>query len=146
MGQGNSTDEVKCALLLSLIGEDALRMYNTFKFTSDEGHNNNNKYADVVTALRNYCTPKKRLRTGGSNFDQFLTMKMLVRYCEYGEQKESIVLGRIAQHCRVVELNSMQAKQISAASSSNTEQQGLYVGAVQARSSKQRLDNRGLSN
>ncbi|KAJ8890486.1 hypothetical protein PR048_009995 [Dryococelus australis] len=168
MGQADSTDTVKCALLLSLIGEDTLRMYNTFKFSDDEVHN-----ANVVAALRNYYTPKKntaykrfkfsqRKWEEEEMFDQFLTsLRMLVRHCEYGEQEESIVrhhiiqgcedhmlqevllrledtlLGKIAQHCRAVELSTMQAKQINAASSSNTEQQGLYVDTVQARSSKQ---------
>ncbi|KAJ8893797.1 hypothetical protein PR048_006398 [Dryococelus australis] len=143
-GQANSTDEVKYALLLSLIGEDTLCMYNTFKFSGNEGHNSN-KYADVVAALRNYCTPKKNTYKM-FKFLQFLpSLKMLIRHCKHGEQEESIVydriiqgcedcalqevllrledtsLGKIAQHCRVVELSTMQAKQISAASSFNTD-------------------------
>ncbi|KAJ8866681.1 hypothetical protein PR048_032542 [Dryococelus australis] len=105
-GQANSTDEVKCALLLSLRGEDALCTYNSLKFSNDEGHNSN-KFANLVAAFRNY--PIKTLPTRRSNFhrengkkgesfDQFLTsLKMLVRYCEYGEQEEIIVRDRIIQ-------------------------------------------------
>ncbi|KAJ8886886.1 hypothetical protein PR048_013098 [Dryococelus australis] len=57
----------KLTQLTKLIGENALRTYNTFKFSGDEGHNSS-KYADVVAALGNYCTPKKNIPTRCSTF------------------------------------------------------------------------------
>lgn len=107
-GQTSAKDEVKCALLLSLIGEDALRTFNTFKFS---GESTSQSYATVVEALKNYCSPKKnttyerfkfaqRKWEEGEKFDNFLTaLKTLVRHCDYGDQEESIIRDHIIQGC-----------------------------------------------
>ncbi|KAJ8886536.1 hypothetical protein PR048_012747 [Dryococelus australis] len=131
---------VECAPILSRIGEDALRTYNTFIFSSNEGHNSN-KYANRGRSFKELLLSQEKhyLR------DFLAYLKMLVRYCACGKQEESIMhdyiiqgcedsvlqevllklentsLGNIVQHCSAVELTTMQAKQITVLLSFTTE-------------------------
>lgn len=108
--QTTASEAVQVALLLSFVGEEALRTYNTFKFSGEEG-NDRNKFKDVVKEFQRYCSPRKnttyerfkfsqRVWEDGEKFEQFLTsLKILVRNCEFENQEDSMIRDRIIQGC-----------------------------------------------
>ncbi|KAJ8019064.1 hypothetical protein HOLleu_42587 [Holothuria leucospilota] len=60
--------KIKTSLLLHVIGEEALDIYNTFTFTNDaEGNPTNMNLEIVMDKFQNYCTPKKNITTRGIN-------------------------------------------------------------------------------
>jgi len=53
----NKTDEVKVAILLNIVGEDGVELYNTFNLQETEGNN----LAKVLQGFEEYCIPKKNV-------------------------------------------------------------------------------------
>ena len=54
-------EKVQVAILLAAIGDDALRVFNTFTFT-DAAHKE--KLDEVRKSFREYCSPRKRSNHG----------------------------------------------------------------------------------
>lgn len=86
-----AVDARKIAILLNIIGEDALEIYNNFKLTEEQLK----KYTVVVEFFKNYCNPKKNLRYNrfifynrnqdeNEQFDHYLIeIQKLVKCCEF---------------------------------------------------------------
>lgn len=101
--KGKKSDEIKCALLLTLMGEAALDVYNTFTFAEDEV----NKLAILTNKFEIYCNPKKNVTYERHKFntrqqslqetvDQYVTeLKILAQTCEFSMLKDSLIKDRI---------------------------------------------------
>lgn len=48
-------DTIKIAILLNIIGDEGVNVYNTFKFMEEE---DKNKYDEVVKKFENHCSPQ----------------------------------------------------------------------------------------
>ncbi|XP_072376376.1 uncharacterized protein [Diabrotica undecimpunctata] len=113
-GKSGKSDEVKVAILLNLIGEEGIEIYNSLELTEVQ----QGKLADVLEAFESYVTPRKnvvyerylfykRIQEEGEPFDHFLTdLKNKVRNCEFGVEAFSMVRDRI-----VLGTNSKDAQQ-----------------------------------
>ena len=92
----------KVGLLLSMIGDEALDVYGTFKFTDDVGefsgtfeHHERLKLKDIVKQFEDYCNPRKMIllerfvfwhRSQGEaeTIDQYVTeLRKIFKNCEY---------------------------------------------------------------
>lgn len=94
---------MKVAILLNVIGEEAVELYNTFKLPEDE----RNKLDKVLQEFENYCSPKKnivyerykffnRLQGDGEKFEEFLTdIKKLAQTCEFEGLHDQMIRDRI---------------------------------------------------
>ncbi|XP_031329981.1 uncharacterized protein LOC116180463 [Photinus pyralis] len=94
-GLDTQPDKRKIAVLLNLIGDEALEVYNTIK-----GNTTNNELKDVLAKLEEYCNPKKnvlhsrfifnqRNQKEGEQFNSFYTdVKLLIGACEYSDADE----------------------------------------------------------
>lgn len=99
----NKSDEVKVAILLHAIGEEAQEKFETFELTTEQ----QGKYNDVIMAFEKYCVPKKnesvnrhqffqRTQKQNETFNEFLTdLKKLSLDCAFGDMKDSLVRDRI---------------------------------------------------
>jgi len=99
----NKASEVKVAILLHVLGEEAVEKFNTFTLTQEE----KKKYETVITAWENYCVPKTnesverhiffaRNQKEEESFDAFLTdLKKLSASCGFGTLKDSLIKDRI---------------------------------------------------
>lgn len=103
-GISTKPEEKKVAVFLNLIGDDALELYNTFKF---EGETKD--LATVKKKFDEYCSPKKNViferfmfnsivQKEGQLFDNFVTeLKKGIKTTEYAEQddmiRDRIVMG-----------------------------------------------------
>lgn len=90
-----AVDARKIAILLNIIGEDALEIYNNFKLTEDQLK----KYTVVVELFKNYCNPKKNLRYNRFIFynrqqEEYEQFDLLVKSCEFKTGSvDGIILG-----------------------------------------------------
>lgn len=96
-------EQVKIAMLLNAVGEEALQLYNTFVLTEQQSK----KYSEVLQAFEEYCTPRssvvfnrfkffKRSQEEGESFDHFQTdLKKLAKTCEFLDQENSLIRDRI---------------------------------------------------
>ena len=91
----------KVAILLTCIGEEGRRIFNTF----DEADKNN--YAVVVEKFDDFCEPKKHLiferylfftlHQGNLAVDKWLTaLKTQASKCEFGSLKGELILTQLA--------------------------------------------------
>ena len=58
-------DKTKIAILLNLLGNEGLKIFNTFKFETPE---NKEKYAEVVKKSEEYCSPRQNVVYERYNF------------------------------------------------------------------------------
>ena len=84
-------DEVKIAILLNFAGEDAIEVFNTFKFAEGDAK----KLDKVLEQFERYCNPRKNVvferhqfwqitQKDSETMDQFVTsLKNKVKSCEY---------------------------------------------------------------
>ena len=103
-GKIKEDEKVQCAVLLHLIGEDALEIYNNFSFASGESRE---KIATVKQKFYDYFNPRKNTlyerykfwetkQKEGETVDQFITdLKTRAKSCEFGEQTESMIRDRL---------------------------------------------------
>ena len=86
-----------------MIGEDALRVYDTFVFTIKE----NNQIVPLVQKFESYFSPKKNITYERYLFntsihdsrlftDFLIDLRNRTKTCEFGTQKESLIGGRVA--------------------------------------------------
>jgi len=100
-------EKVQLSMLLSAIGDEALRVYNTWTFVDDE----QNKLAAVLTRFEEYCQPKKNIlyerfqfwnstQEVGENIDSFVTrLRQKAKSCEFGLQEDSMLRDRVVLGC-----------------------------------------------
>ncbi|KAL4704668.1 hypothetical protein ACJJTC_016612 [Scirpophaga incertulas] len=97
-----ASESRKIAILLNLIGEEALTVYNTFEF-DEKSHN----LKHVLEKFQEYCNPKKnilhsrfkfysRKQNEAEQFEHFLTdVKMLANDCQFESCKENMIRDRL---------------------------------------------------
>ncbi|KAL4721580.1 hypothetical protein ACJJTC_009425 [Scirpophaga incertulas] len=90
-------DERKIAILLNVIGEDGVKIYNNFEFKNEK-----KSYEEVIKKFKQYCEPKtsvlhsrflfyNRKQDVNEPFDSFLTdIKKLAKDCKFQNNDESI--------------------------------------------------------
>ena len=103
-GKIKEDEKVQCAILLHVIGEEALEIYNTFKFATGEDPNKisvlKKKFEDYVNPRKNTVFERYRFweckQQEGETIDQFITeLKTRTRSCEFGDQHDSMIRDRI---------------------------------------------------
>lgn len=95
-------DEKRVATLLTVIGSDALEVFNTFEWNEEV---DKKKIKPVIDNFEKYFNPKKnvtferyqllnRKQAEGESFNNYLIeLKKLAASCEYGSIKDMIVSG-----------------------------------------------------
>ena len=98
-GYDQKPEKVQLSMLLSVIGDEALRLHNTWTFADDE----QNKLAPVLTRFEEYRQPKKNIvyerfqfwkstQEVGENIDSFVTrLRQKAKSCEFGLQEDSMI-------------------------------------------------------
>ncbi|KAK9730633.1 hypothetical protein QE152_g14380 [Popillia japonica] len=98
-GKANKPDEVKIAVLLNIIGDQGLSIYNTFEYGTEEDRT---KYETVLDKFEKHCNPLKNLvyehykffirdQHEGESVDEFTTeLKKLASTCEFKEKDVSL--------------------------------------------------------
>lgn len=98
------TEAAKAALLLSVAGDDALDVFNTFKFDADESKED---YGTVVHKFEIYCSQvsnevyerylfRSRKQADGEPFEKFLRdLKKQAAQCNFGELQDSMIRDQI---------------------------------------------------
>uniref|UniRef100_A0A6B0V865 Putative tick transposon n=1 Tax=Ixodes ricinus TaxID=34613 RepID=A0A6B0V865_IXORI len=94
----------KAALLLSIAGEEAIEIFNTFNFAEDES---NADYATVVKKFEEYCAAqhnevheryvfRNKVQAPGEPFEHFLReLKKQARLCNFDAQMDSMIRDQI---------------------------------------------------
>ena len=107
-------EKVKVALLLNLMGEEGLEVYNTLKLTEEQKRN----HKEILNELEKFMSPKKnivyerflfysRKQEENELFDHFLTdLKKLSKTCEFGDSDivDSMIRDRVVLGIRSREL------------------------------------------
>ena len=105
-GLDKKPDDVQVALLLTLGGDELLRIYNTIDFgpitTTDDGTTDPAKViSTVLSKLDNYFAPRKLIiasryrfrsckQNPGENLDSYMTrLKTLIKHCDYGTERDN---------------------------------------------------------
>ena len=109
-GLTSQGDPVQTSLFLHSIGPEALDVYNTFVFGTEESKD---KLEDVTKKFEEYFIPKRnvtyerhcffmRNQLQGETIDQYVTeLRTLEKTCEFGVISESLVKDRLV--CGVLE-------------------------------------------
>jgi hypothetical protein len=96
--------KIQSSMLLHLIGEDALEVFNTFEFAFDE---DKEKTSEILKNFDEYCNPKRnltverhifnsRMQQPGESFDQYVKdLRLKVKTCEYGTMADEMIKDRI---------------------------------------------------
>ncbi|KAK5642690.1 hypothetical protein RI129_008857 [Pyrocoelia pectoralis] len=102
-GASEKEDKVKVAMLLNIIGEEGLEIYNNFKL----GKEDKQKYDKVISEFETYMNPRKniiyerymfnkRTQAEGESIDVFVNdLRTLVKTCEYKDEADNLVRDRI---------------------------------------------------
>ena len=103
-GLSEKDDAIKSSTLLTIIGSEALEIYNTFTWATD---GDNVKVAEILNQFEQYCNPRKNVpferhlfnnRKQGSTetIDAYVTeLRILSSSCEFGELRDSLIRDRI---------------------------------------------------
>lgn len=95
--------EIRIAVLLNIIGQDAIDLFDTFDLTDEQKQS----YDEVLKSFDTFCKPKKnelyerymfnkREQKEGESFDSFLMdIKRLARTCGYNDKEEEMLRDRI---------------------------------------------------
>ena len=99
-GKIKEDEKVQCAILLHVIGEEALEINNTFKFATGEDPNKisvlKKKFEDYVNPRKNTVFERYRFweykQQEGETIDQFITeLKTRAKSCEFGDQHDLMI-------------------------------------------------------
>lgn len=102
-GHERHDDDVKIAILLSVVGPDGLEIFNILPLTAADKED----FDEVMEAFDTYCGQKKnviferfvfthRQQREGEKFDDFLRdITTLVQTCEYGNLRDSLLRDQI---------------------------------------------------
>ncbi|GBM98292.1 hypothetical protein AVEN_42737-1 [Araneus ventricosus] len=97
-------DKIKIAILLNLLGSEALEIFNTFKFEPPESQKN---YSEVLKKSEEYCSPRQNVvyerykffscvQQEGQAIECYVTqLKTLASTCEFEEQENGLIHDRI---------------------------------------------------
>ena len=100
VGLSEQDSKKRVATLLTIIGKEAVNIFNTFKWNSEEEKENITK---VIEKFDEYCIPRKNLtyeryvfntrkQNDTENIDDYVTsLKLLASNCEYGAIEESLI-------------------------------------------------------
>ena len=100
--------------LLSVAGEDAVEVYNTFVLDEAE----QNKIEPLIKKFEQYCTPKKnvtferhvfntRIQGSDEHIDSYVTeLRKLAKSCEFGILHDSLIKDRIVCGISSAEVNA----------------------------------------
>ena len=103
-GKIKKKEDVQCAILLHVVSEEALEIYNTFQFINEE---HRHKLDVLKSKFEEYVNPRKNTvferykfweykQQDGETIDQFITeLKTRAKSCEFGEQHDSMIRDRI---------------------------------------------------
>ena len=160
-GGDKKEENVQCSLLLSVAGEDALEVFNTFNFTWSE----KNKFAPLVQKFEEYCIPRKNVtyerhlfntRNQGptESIDSYVTaLKNLAKSCEFGELTDSLIRDRIVCGIQSVEirprllreraLEICRSAEISIAQLKNLVQESAEINAINTSTKRNPQRRRG---
>ena len=98
------SDEKRTAILLTLIGDDALTVYNTFQW---DDPSNSKKIDLVIQKFEEYCNPRQniayerylfnsRQQHKFESMEEYLTqLRILAISCEFGRLEDSLIRDRI---------------------------------------------------
>lgn len=103
-GIEGKAQKVQSSMLLHIIGDEALEIYNTFEFTQQEDRLKLkvllDKFEEHFTPHRNVTFERHvfntRVQAPGENIHQFVTdLRTKARSCEYGDLCDSLIKDRI---------------------------------------------------
>ena len=95
---------VQAATFLHVAGPEALEVYNTFSWTTDD---DKNKVDKIMEKFDQYCNPRKNVtwerhkfnthnQQPGETIDQYVTdLKTKAQTCEFAELKDGLIRDRI---------------------------------------------------
>lgn len=105
-GKSDKKDNVKIAILLNFLGDEGLRIFNTFEYSDEEDEK---KLSTILDKFDKYCQPIKNLvyehfiffkreQLQGESIDQFVTaLRQLASTCDFKEKdvliRDRLVLG-----------------------------------------------------
>ena len=101
-------ESVQVAMLLASIGDEALRVFNTFRFDND---GDKQRINIVRQKLADYCMPRKNIvferyafgkttQSAGETIDSFVTtLRARAKTCQFENQEESLIRDRIVLGC-----------------------------------------------
>lgn len=103
-GKVKENEKTQVAILLHLMGEEGIEIYNTFTW---EPADTSEKIKPVLEKFKNYCNPRKNTvierytfwnckQKDGETVDQFVTeLKTKAKNCEFGDQTNLMIRDRI---------------------------------------------------
>ena len=108
LGIDDKPEKQKANILLHVMGEDALRVYNGFHWAEGE---DKEKTKDILAKFKAYCTPRTNVtferglfndkKQGNLTFEQFFSeLSNLAKTCEYGEMTDELIKDRICSGVR----------------------------------------------
>jgi len=107
-GANEKSSPTQLAIFLHCIGEDALKVYNSFVFESSTGRNS---LTEVRSKFKSYCASRKNVvferftffqltQTAGESIDAFVTtLRLRAKSCQFGDQEESLIRDRVVLGC-----------------------------------------------
>ena len=103
-GKIKEKEDVQCGILLYVIGEEAMGLYNTFQFATEEDRTKldvlKSKFEEYVNPRKNTVFERYRFweykQQEGETIDQFITeLKTRAKSWEFGDQHDSMIRDRI---------------------------------------------------
>ena len=148
IASGGSTKEenIKVALLLHVLGEEALEVYNSFDMTEAEKVSYNN----TMTKFQEYCVPQSntsvesckfntRVQGQTESFDSFVSdLRKLRATSDFGNLRDRLIIDRIVQGVRDIKLK---AKLLAEAGLTLTRAVELWKAAEQTYAQLKSMDN-----
>ena len=125
----SKSKEVKTAVLLNLVGDEAVEVYNTFKF---DKKGDETDFDIVIQKFEGYCVVKKNVvyerhkffkctRHEGQTLDTYLTnLKTLAANCEFETQEEPLIRDQLILNVGDAELQERILVNMGLASSSKS--------------------------
>ena len=103
-GKIKEKEDVQCAILLHVIGKEAMEIYNTFQFATEEDRTKldvlKSKFEEYMNPRKNNVFERYRFREykhqEDETIDQFITeLKTRAKSCKFGDQYDSMIRDRI---------------------------------------------------
>lgn len=122
--KSTKNDTTKIAILLNLLGDEGVSVFNTFRFADDAEAK---KFDIVIAKFKEHCVPRKNVvferfkffscsQLEDQTVDVYLTqLKTLAAACEFGVQEDSLIRDRIvlALHVKALQERLLREPQLS---------------------------------